>query len=158
VSGGGVVGTGVISELLDSRELIWAFFVRDFAAKYKQSMLGYVWAIGPPLITVAIFTLLSRNRILAVGDTGMPYPAFMLLGLTVWGLFSSALINITTSLASASSIIQKMNFPRETLVYAALAQAFFDTLIRCLLVVPAFIWYGVSVKWTIALIPLVLVP
>lgn len=152
------IKSGMFYDIAKSRELIWAFFVRNFAAKYKQSMLGYVWAIGPPIITIGIFTILARNRVIAVGDTGMPYPAFMMLGLTVWGLFSSALMNITTSLASASSIIQKMNFPRETLIFASFVEALFDTGIRALLLIPTFIWYGVSIKWTIIFVPVILLP
>src|SRR5438552_13941529 len=89
-------------DLWGTRELIVRLFLRDFAARYKQSILGYLWALGPPLITVVVFTLLTGARVLNVEDPGMPYPAFVLLGLTVWGLFAGALTSITSSLTGAA--------------------------------------------------------
>ncbi len=148
----------MIGDVISSRELIWRLFVRDFAAKYEQSALGYLWALGPPLVTVAIFTFLTRNRVISVGETALPYPAFVLLGLTVWGLFSGSLMSITSSLTGAANVIKKMNFPREALVFAALGQALVDTLIRTVLLALFFVWYGVPVRWTIALIPLLFAP
>ncbi|MEW6209363.1 MAG: ABC transporter permease [Acidobacteriota bacterium] len=148
----------MIREVISSRELIWRLFVRDFAAKYGQSALGYLWALGPPLVTVAIFTFLARNRVISVGETSLPYPAFVLLGLTVWGLFSGALMSITSSLTSAASVIKKMNFPRESLVFAALGQSLVDTLIRSVLLALFFAWYGAPVRWTILLVPFIFVP
>jgi lipopolysaccharide transport system permease protein len=148
----------MIRDVVSSRELIWRLFTRDFAAKYEQSALGYLWALGPPVVTVAIFTFLARNRVISVGETALPYPVFVLLGLTVWGLFSGALMAITSSLTSASNVIKKMNFPREALVFAALGQALVDTLIRSILLALFLVWYGVPVRWTIALIPLLFVP
>ncbi len=148
----------MFGEVIQSRELIWRLFVRDFAAKYEQSVLGYVWALGPPIVTVAIFTFLTRNRVLSVGETGLPYPAFVLLGLTIWGLFSSALMGTTSSLTSAANVIKKMNFPREALVFAALGQALVETLIRTILLALLFIWYGIPLRWTMAFVPLIFVP
>ena len=148
----------MIRDVISSRELIWQLFTRDFAAKYEQSALGYLWALGPPVVTVAIFTFLARNRVISVGETSLPYPVFVLLGLTIWGLFSGALMSITSSLTSASNVIKKMNFPREALVFAALGQALVDTLIRSILLALFLLWYGVPVRWTIALIPLLFVP
>jgi lipopolysaccharide transport system permease protein len=145
-------------DLARSRELIWRLFVRDISTKYKQSIFGYVWAVGPPLATVAVFAFLARNRIIAVGDTGIPYPAYVLLGLAVWGLFAGGVTSTTSSLTAASNVLQKMDFPRESLVVAAIGQTLVDTLIRSFLVAAVFLWYGVSVRWTALLVPLVLVP
>jgi lipopolysaccharide transport system permease protein len=154
----GSVWREMVGSVFDSRELIWRLFIRDLSAKYEQSILGYVWAVAPPLTTVAIFTLLSRNRVLSIGETSLPYPAFVFLGLTVWGLFSTGLGSITGSLTAAASVIKKMNFPREALVLSALGQALFDTAIRTVFLVLFFIWYDVSVSWSVLLLPIVLIP
>lgn len=148
----------MVRDLVRSRELIWRFVARDFATRYKQSLLGYVWVLGPPIATVVVFTFLTRTRVLQVGDTGIPYPAFLLLGLTVWGLFSTGVSNMATSLTSASSVIQKMNFPRESLVIASFGQALYETAIRGVVLGLIFLYYGVSIRWTALLVPLALVP
>src|SRR6476469_4368763 len=68
-------------ELWLSRELTYRLFLRDFSARYRQSVFGYVWAILPALVTVATFTWLNRSNILPVGKTDLPYPVFVLLGM-----------------------------------------------------------------------------
>ena len=113
-------------ELVESRELTWRLFLRDFSARYRQSVLGYIWAIVPALVTTFVFTWLNRSHVLAIEGTKLPYPVFVLLGMTVWQLFSGGLTNATQSMVGASALITKINFPRETLVIAAFGQAIFE--------------------------------
>ncbi len=160
----GHLGVGVsawremIGELWESRELTWRLYLRDFSARYRQSLLGYVWAVLPALITVATFTWLNRTNVLPVKGTPLPYPVFVLLGMTVWQLFASGLTNATGALVGASALITKINFPRETLVIAAFGQAVFDFVIRLFLLAGAFILYRVTPSPAILLLPLVLIP
>ena len=145
-------------DLARSRELIWRFFVRDFSAKYKQSVFGYFWSVGPPLATVAVFTFLARNQVISVGETGIPYPVYVLLSLSVWGIFAGGVAAATSSLTGAASVMQKMDFTREALVVASFGPTLVDTGVRVLILVPAFVWFGASAKWTAVLVPFVLVP
>ncbi len=140
------------------RELIWRLFLRDFVARYRQSVLGYAWVLGPPLVTVVVFTFLTRSRVLTVEATALPYPAFVLLGMTVWGLFASGLTALTASLAGAANVIQRINFPREAVTFAAAGQAVFETLVRAVILVPAFLLLGAHVRWTTVFVPLLFVP
>ena len=148
----------MVSEMVDSRELTWRLFLRDFSARYRQSVLGYVWAILPALVTTATFTWLNRTHVLPIAGTTLPYPVFVLLGMTVWQLFASGLTNATQSLVGASALITKINFPRETLVISAFGQAVFEFFIRIFLLVAAFIIYHVVPAWTVILIPLAMIP
>ena len=148
----------MIQELRDSRELTWRLFLRDFAARYRQSVLGYVWAIVPVLVTVVTFTWLNRANVLPIRGTLLPYPLFVLLGMTVWQLFAGGLTNATQSLVGASALITKINFPRETLVIAAFGQALFELVIRVVLLTMAFALYHTMPKWTIVLVPFALIP
>lgn len=148
----------MLQELRDSRELTWRLFLRDFAARYRQSILGYVWAIVPVLVTVVTFTWLNRANVLPIRGTLLPYPLFVLLGMTVWQLFAGGLTNATQSLVGASALITKINFPRETLVIAAFGQALFELVIRVVLLAAAFALYHTTPKWTIVLVPFVLIP
>jgi lipopolysaccharide transport system permease protein len=148
----------MVRELVDSRELTWRLFLRDFSARYRQSILGYVWAVVPVLLTVATFTWLNRSSVLAIRGTALPYPLFVLLGMTVWQLFASGLTGATQSLVNAGSLITKINFPRETLVLAAFGQSVFEFAIRAALVAAGFALWRIAPSWTILLIPAALIP
>jgi len=148
----------MIHELYLARELTWRLFTRDFSARYRQSFLGYIWAVVPSLVMVATFSWLHRTRILPIGATVLPYPIFVLLGMTVWQLFSGGLTSATQSLVSAGSILTKINFPRETLVLAAFGQSLFEFLLRLVLLVGAFAVYRIVPAWTIVFLPVVVLP
>ena len=148
----------MLLELIQNRELIWRFFLRDLSARYRQSVFGYVWAIMPAIVTVITFTYLNRSRILPIGETDIPYPAYVLLGITVWQLFTAGLTGATQSLVKAGSLVTRVNFSRETLVFAAFGQSLFDFLIRIILILVVFAWFRVVPTWTVILVPFVLIP
>ncbi len=145
-------------ELIQSRELMWRLFLRDLSARYRQSVFGYVWAVMPAIVTVITFTYLKGSGTLPIGQTDMPYPAYVLLGMSVWQLFATGLTKTTQSLVQASAIITKINFARETLVLAAFGESIFNFLIRIVLIGVVFVWFGVVPVWTIIFVPFVLIP
>lgn len=160
----GYVGQGVagwramVQELIASRELTWRLFLRDFSARYRQSVLGYIWAFLPVLLTTFIFSWLNRSKVLPIAETSLPYPVFVLLGMTVWQLFASGLASATQCLVSAAALITKINFPRETLVLAAFGQSIFEFLLRMVLIVGALLIFKVTPAWTIVLFPFAMIP
>jgi len=143
-------------ELIASRELIWRLMLRDFSVRYRQSILGYIWAIFPQIITVAIFTFLARHRVFDMGGTTMPYVIHALWSVSVWQLFAGCLIGCTNSLVNAGSLVTKINFPKEALVFSAIGQALLDFMIRLFPITMVFIWYGFVPSWHSVFIPFVL--
>ena len=148
----------MLFELIRSRELIWRLFIRDFSVRYRQTLLGVVWVLVLPLITVATFMLLNRAGLLKVGETGVPYPVFALLGLTVWQIFANGLSVCSNAVISSGSVIIKINFPKETLVISALGQVIIELLVRLLMLGIILVFYGVTPRWTVVLFPLSLLP
>jgi len=148
----------MLREIIESRELIWRLFVRDFLAKYKQAVLGILWAVIMPVVVVGVFVFMNRAGILNIGETSIPYPAYAILGLTIWQLFASGLSSCSASIVSGGSMVVKINFAKESLVIASLAQSFFDFLIRLFLVILVFLYYRIVPAWTIVLFPFSLVP
>ncbi|WP_459917455.1 ABC transporter permease [Desulfocicer niacini] len=146
----------MFSELWGSRELIWRLMIRDISVRYRQSVFGYVWAILPQIVTVAIFTYLSQHRVLDIGQTQLPYIVHALWSISVWQLFSTCLTGCTNSLVNAGSLVTKANFPKESLVVASIGQAIFDFLIRLLPVTIVIFWYGFVPSWHIIFIPCLL--
>jgi len=148
----------MFAELVESRRLIWLLILRDISVRYRQSILGYVWAVIPQLATVGVFAFLHASRVLPIGGTRIAYVAYALWGISVWQLFAGCLSNCTTSLVSSGSLVTKVNFPREALVIAALGQPVFNFFVRLVPVVAVFIWYGVTPSWGIIFVPFALMP
>jgi lipopolysaccharide transport system permease protein len=148
----------MIGEQVASRELTWRLFVRDLSTKYKQSVLGFLWAFLNPVATVAVFVLLNRSGVLDIGRTSIPYPAYALLGITIWQLFATGLTAGAGSIVAGGSIVIKINFPKECLVLAAVGQSLVEFLIRLGLLAIVFIWYQIVPSWQTIFLPFVLFP
>jgi len=148
----------LFADLRNSRELIWRLLVRDISTRYRQSILGYLWAILPAIATVAVFAFLTNTRTIPVGETPIPYVPYALWSLGVWQLFAGCLVNCTNSLVNAGPLVSKVKFPKEALVIAALGQPLVDFAIRLIPVGVVLHWYGVTLYWQSVLIPLVLMP
>lgn len=144
-------------ELWNSRELIWRLMQRDISVRYRQSIMGYIWAVLPQIATVALFTFLSKHRVFDMGETHLPYVIHALWSISVWQLFSTCLIGCTNSLVSAGTLVTKINFPKEALVIAAIGQGVFDFFIRLVPVVFVMWWYQFLPSWEIIFIPFVLI-
>ena len=129
-------------ELISSRELTWRWFLRDFRAKYRQTALGVLWAILMPVITVGIFMGMRRSGVFQIGEITVPYPLYALVGLTIWGIFSSGLSSACNSLINAGPMLVKINFPKISLVIASIGQGVVDFLIKACLITGLMLWYG----------------
>ena len=98
-----------LKELWSFRELIYFFTLRDIKIKYKQTVLGALWAILQPLMLMLVFTLFFGNKF---DVTGMPYAVFVFSGLMLWNIFASGISNAGNSMVVNSNIIKKIYFPR----------------------------------------------
>lgn len=145
-------------ELIEFRGLIWRLIARDITARYKQSIFGILWAFIAPLVLMLIFVWVKKKNILPIGETAMPYAGFVFTGQMVWLLFSQGIIASTNSMVSASSMLTKINFPKEVLVFSAVGQTIFEFSIRIPLLMIVFVWVGFMPKITILMIPLILLP
>jgi lipopolysaccharide transport system permease protein len=144
----------MIGDLAAARELSWRLFVRDLSAKYRQTVLGYVWALLPALITTFIWVFLNRQKILNIGRTDIPYPAYVLIGTLLWQVFVDALRTPLQKATAARAMLVKINFPREAVLIAGLGEVVFNFLIKLILVIAVFVYFKIPVQSTILLFPL----
>lgn len=144
----------MISDLRDSRELAWRLFVRDITAQYRQTVLGYLWAFLPPIATSLTFVFLNSQNILSITETALPYPAFVLIGTTLWQTFVDAINSPLKLVQSSKAMLAKINFPREALVLAGLGEVFFNFAVRSLILVVTLLWFQLLPTATILLVPL----
>jgi len=130
-------------DLLNSRELAWRLFVRNISARYRQTMVGYLWAVLPPLLTSAIWIFLNTQEILNIGDTTVPYPLYVLVGTILWQVFVNSVNAPLRVVRESSNMIAKINFPREALIFAAFLEVIFNLAIQLCLLAGVFIYFGI---------------
>ncbi|NWF91939.1 MAG: ABC transporter permease [Syntrophaceae bacterium] len=148
----------IFTELKQNRWLTYQLFKRDFLSAYKQSLLGVLWAIILPLVSIAIFIVLNRSGILNIGDIGVPYSIYALLGIAFWQFFSNGLVACSNSLVNAGPMILKINFSKKSLVIAAAAKAIVPFAIQIAMVCILFVGYGRTPSIMGFLIPIFLIP
>lgn len=143
-------------DLLAARGLAWRLIVRDISARYRQSLLGVFWAFLPPVVTAATFIFLNGAALINVGETGVPYPAFVIVGSVFWQLFADSFNAPLKVVEASKSMLAKVNFPREALILSGLGQVVFDFGIRLLIVAAVLSYYRVAPNRGWLLVPLVL--
>jgi len=144
-------------DLLASRELAWRLMVRDISAQYRQSFLGIAWAFLPPIVMAASFTLAKGAQVINVGVTDIPYPAYVMFSTALWQTFVEALNGPVQAVTVAKPMLARVNFPREALILAKLGEVFFNFGIKTILIVALFIFFRVSVSWTVIIAPVALI-
>lgn len=102
-----------LGELWRYRELVWLFVWRDFVAVYKQTILGPLWYVFPPIVSSVVFTVIFGN-IAQLPTDGLPPFLFYMAGNTVWGYFSACLMSTSNIFVSNAGIYGKVYFPRLT--------------------------------------------
>ncbi len=150
----GALLAGMVADLRASRELAWRLFVRNTSARYRQTLLGYFWAIAPPIVSTAVFLFLRRSGVFTVGETAIPYAPFLLTGVVLWQTFVDALGSPLRMVNHSRDMLAKINFPREALVLAGVAEVLFNFLVRGLLLAVALVWFGVALSPSALLFPL----
>jgi len=133
-----------LKELIEYKELFYFFTWRDIKVKYRQTVLGFLWAILQPLLLMLIFTLFL-GRTLQVPSDGMAYPVFVFSGLMLWLLFSSGIANAGNSMVTNAQIIKKIYFPRLIIPLSAVLVAVFDFAMTAVVFIPLLLYYDASV-------------
>jgi lipopolysaccharide transport system permease protein len=100
-----------LGEVWRYRDLVMRFFKRDFVASYKQTILGPLWFVIPPVLTTLIFTVVF-GRIGKMNTNGQPDFLFFMLGVTAWNYFAASLTRAATTFTSNAAIFGKVYFPR----------------------------------------------
>ena len=140
-----------LRELIVYKELFYFFTWRDIKVKYRQTLLGFLWAILQPILLMLVFTFFI-GRSLAVPSDEINYPVFVFSGLMLWLIFSSGIANAGNSMASNASIIRKIYFPRLIIPISAILVAVFDFLMAFIVFIPMLFFYHQPVDIIQALI------
>jgi lipopolysaccharide transport system permease protein len=138
------------------RELLYFLTWRDIKVRYKQTVLGGVWALLQPFLTMVIFSLFF-GRLAGIPSDGVPYPLFSYAALVPWTFFTNGLTNASNSLVGSANLITKVYFPRLNVPIASVLSAGVDILLSSLLLFAMMGYYDVAPTARIVWLPLFLV-
>lgn len=144
-----------LKELWSYRELLFTFVMRDLTVRYRQTMIGGIWAIIQPLTTMIIFSFFFGYLAQISGD-GVPYPVFSYSGLVLWMYFANALTAASSSVVGASGLFTKVYFPRLIVPIAATMTGIVDYFIALVILVILMIVYHITPPLIIIFLPLLL--
>lgn len=146
-----------IKNLKTNRWLIWANFKKDFFSKYNQSGLGKFWAIILPIIPVSAYLFLGYVRVLNVKG-GMPFPVYMIIGITFWQLLSGGIQGGMKAIKQEKNIINKINMPIIIPISSKYGNIAADTIIRMIFLSCVLFYYRMQIHWEIIFLPIILIP
>jgi lipopolysaccharide transport system permease protein len=139
------------------RELFLALAARDVSVRYKQTVIGVVWAVIRPLATMIIFTVIFGRIAKLPSEGTAPYALLVIAGMLPWTFFSTALTDAANSLVSNASLISKVYFPRLIIPTATIVVAFLDLLISFGILAVMMMWYRYVPGWQVLLLPVFIV-
>lgn len=134
------------------RELFYFLAWRDVLVRYKQTVIGILWAILRPLLTMIVFTFIFGN-IAGLPSDGIPYPIMVYAAMLPWQFFASALQESSNSLITNANMISKIYFPRIIIPTSAVIVSFIDFLISFVILIGLMIVYGFAPNIKILLLP-----
>jgi len=129
-------------DLFRYRELFYFLAWRDVLVRYKQTIIGILWAVLRPFLTMLVFVFVF-SRIARLPSGGIPYPVMVFAGMLPWQLFATSLTEGSNSLITNSNLISKVYFPRLIVPASAVIVCFVDFAISLGLLALLMIWYHV---------------
>jgi lipopolysaccharide transport system permease protein len=128
-----------LKEIWLYKEMLFFFTWRDIKVKYKQTFLGFAWAIIQPLLLMLIFAY--AGSVLNIPSESVPHPLFTYSALILWMIFSTGLTTAGNSMLSNANIIRKIYFPRLIIPISAVFASLFDFLMAFIILVGMLIFY-----------------
>jgi lipopolysaccharide transport system permease protein len=141
-----------VRELLQYRELVFFLAWRDVKVRYKQTVLGALWAILQPVITMLVFSLFF-GRLGRIPSDGLPYPVFAYAALVPWTLFATGLTQASNSLVNGANLLRKVYFPRLAMPAASVLAGLVDFALAFLVLVGMLLFYGFAATPAMLWIP-----
>jgi lipopolysaccharide transport system permease protein len=141
-------------EIWDYRDLLRVLAARDIKVRYKQTVLGFAWAIIQPFTTMVVFSIFFGSFAKIPSD-GLPYPLFAYAALLPWLFFANSVTSCSASLVGASHLISKVYFPRLILPLSAIGANAVDFVIASSILFLMTIYYGIGFSVNLFMLPFI---
>lgn len=143
-------------DVTSSRKLAAMLAFRDLKAQYRQSILGSLWLVIPPIAWTVGLTVLKRNNLASIGDFSAnpaKNPAYILISMALWQMFTESLKGPMQAFQMNRGILTKVRFPREAIIMADIIKLLVAVGIQMALIAVAAIWYRLPITWTVLFFP-----
>jgi len=135
------------------RELFFFLAWRDILVRYKQTVVGILWALLRPLLTMIVLVVVF-GKLAKLPSGNVPYPVLVFAALLPWQFFASAFTESGNSLISNANLLSKVYFPRLVVPASAIIVSFVDFVVSGLILACLMLWYGYLPGWQIFTLPL----
>jgi lipopolysaccharide transport system permease protein len=142
-----------LRELWRYRELLFFLAWRDIKVRYRQTVLGILWAMLQPILMMLLFAVVF-GRLGRMPSEGVPYALFAYVGLLPWTFFSNAVTESGNSLVANPDLITKVYLPRVLVPAATIVASMVDFAIGFVLLIGLMAYYGVGVTSAVLMLPL----
>jgi len=149
-----------LRELVQYKDLIWLFFKRNYSTRYRQTILGPLWLILNPLITVTLYAFVFGN-LAGLSTSGVPQFAFYLCSNALWTFFATSLTQTSSTFTANAAIMGKVYFPRLVMPISSVLTGLLDLGIQLAMLVIAIVYYSFrgynfGLGWSLLLIPVLI--
>jgi lipopolysaccharide transport system permease protein len=144
-------------DLWTYRELLFQLARRDVAVHYKQTLIGGLWAIVRPLVTVLILTVVFSRVAKLEADGGVWYPLFVLAAMIPWQFFATVLGESSNSLINNANLVSKVYFPRMLVPFSSVGVPLVDLVVMLPILAILMVYAGTIPSWPIVFAPIFLV-
>ena len=134
------------------RELFFFLSWRDILVRYKQTVIGVLWAVIRPLLTTVVFTIIG-SKLAKLPSDGLPYPVLVFSAMLPWQFFASALSEASNSLINNATMLSKIYFPRLIVPASAVIVSLIDFFISVGILAAIMAWYHVTPTWRMLALP-----
>lgn len=145
-----------LRELWAFRELLRVLVERDVRVRYKQTALGFAWAIIQPVMAMVVFSIFFGNFAKIPSD-GLPYPIFVYAALLPWMFFANAITTSSSSLINSTNLVSKVYFPRLIIPLSSVGVGFVDFAVASSVLLLMMLYYGIGWSLNLLMAPLLAV-
>jgi lipopolysaccharide transport system permease protein len=142
-------------DLWNYRELFFFLAWRDILIRYKQTVIGIIWSVIRPFLTMVVLTIVF-GKLAKLPSDGAPYPIMVFAAMLPWQFFANALSESSNSLIGNASLISKVYFPRLVIPTSAIIVSFIDFLISSAILLGLMVWYDFWPTWRFMTLPLLI--
>jgi lipopolysaccharide transport system permease protein len=143
-------------ELKEYRDLFYFLVVRDIKVKYKQTVLGGLWAVIQPFFSMVVFTLFF-GKLAKMPSDGIPYPIFNYSAMVAWTYLATSITGSGNSLVGNTTLLSKVYFPRLIIPLSPVLASLLDFGIAFVVLIGMMIYFGFYPTSSILLVPVLVI-
>ena len=142
------------TDLYRYRELFYILSWRDLKVRYKQTVVGVLWAVLRPFLTMVVFTVVFGKLAKMEPEGNVPYAIMVFAAMLPWQFFSNALSEASNSLIGNANLLSKVYFPRLIVPASSVITSFVDFMISFALLIVLMFYYQYVPSWRIVFLPI----